>query len=200
MTDLVLKRHRRVPVVLQAEEAECGLASLAMIAAHFGYRVDLTDLRHRYRSLGVSPTLNSILSIADTLGLIGRPVRLGLVELDRLALPAILHWKFDHFVVLVRFGRRGAVVHDPSVGRRLISSRELEDAFTGVAVEFSAAAHFAADASGRVPLLRSLVRSFTGLTSFLGVMLGLLLVTQLLALVPPVATQLLIDEVVMGRG
>jgi len=185
--------------VLQAEQAECGLASLAMIAACHGHEIDLATLRRRYAILNSGPSLRSILSIADAIGLTGRPVRLGLDELGRLSLPAILHWEFDHFLVVTRVKRRGAVVHDPAVGRRFIPKRELADAFTGVAVEFSRAAHFAADTGGRVPLLRSLLRSFKGLARFLGVMLVLLLVTQLLALAPPVATQLLIDEVVLGQ-
>lgn len=198
-TNRMPRRRYRVPVVLQAEQAECGLASLAMVAAYFGHTFDLATLRTRYAILHSGPTLRSILSVANAIALTGRPVRLGLNELRRLKLPAILHWEFDHFVVMTRLKRKGVVVHDPAVGCRFIGRRELDDAFTGVAIEFSATAGFAADAAGKVPLFGSLIRSFRGLPAFLGVMLGLLLVTQLLALAPPVATQLLIDEVVLGQ-
>jgi len=193
------RRRFRVPVVLQAEQAECGLASLAMIAACFGQKLDIAALRTRYAILNSGPTLRSILALANAIGLRGRPVRLGLAELRRLSLPAILHWEFDHFVVMTRYRRRGIVVHDPAIGRRFIAGSKLGDAFTGVAVEFSPASDFASGTAARVPLLRSLTNSFQGLAGFLGVMLGLLLITQLLALAPPVATQLLIDEVVLGQ-
>ena len=193
------RRRYRVPVVIQAEQAECGLASLAMVAAYYGHKPDLATLRARYAFLHSGPTLRSILSLANAIGLTGRPVRLGLAELGRLSLPAVLHWEFDHFVVMTRHRRRGVDIHDPAVGRRFIAKHELADAFTGVAIEFSRAADFRSDATGRVPLLKKLLSSFKGLTAFLGMMLGLLLVTQLLALAPPVATQLLIDEVVLGQ-
>jgi len=192
-------RRYRIPVVLQAEQAECGLAAVAMISAYFGHKLDLATLRRRYAILNSGPSLRSILSVANAIGLSGRPVRLGLADLGRLSLPAILHWEFDHFVVITRVKRRGVVVHDPAIGCRFITRREFGDAFTGVAVEFSRSANFATGETGQVPLLGSLIRSFKGLKGFLGLMLGLLLVTQLLALVPPVATQLLIDEVVLGQ-
>lgn len=195
----MFRRLSRVPVILQAEQTECGLAALAMIAHYFGHRIDLATLRRRYVQPGHGPTLESILSVADAIGLIGRPVRLDLEELGQLSLPAILHWNFDHFVVAMRIERRGVVVHDPAAGRRFVPNKAFSDAFTGVAVEFTRANHFEADASQKVPLVKRLVASFEGLGRYLALMLVLMLVTQLLALAPPIATQLLIDEVVLGH-
>lgn len=187
------------PVVLQAEQAECGLASLAMIAGRFGHRIDLATLRRRYQHTNSGPTLQSILSLAGRLGLIARPVRLDLAELRRLTLPAILHWQFDHFVVLTAVRRKGVVVHDPAVGKRRIGLSALSEAFTGVAVEFTRAANFSRESTVGRSLLLGLLRSFDGLPRYLGLMLLLLLVTQTLALAPPIATQLLIDDVVLGK-
>ena len=195
----MLKHRSRIPVILQAEQAECGLAALAMIAHHFGHRFDLATLRRRHVQPSHGPTLGSILSIADAIGLIGRPLRLDIGEIRQLALPAILHWNLDHFVVAIQVRRRGVVVHDPAIGRRLVTKKALSDSFTGIAVEFTRANHFEEDASCSVPLLRRLVQSFQGLGRYLALMLVLLLVTQLLALASPVATQLLIDEVVLGQ-
>lgn len=195
----MLRWQAATPVVLQAEQNECGLASLTMIANHFGHRLDLAAARHRFRQLNYGPSLRSILASADALGLVARPIRLELEELRRLKLPAILHWQFDHFVVLVRLHRRRVTIHDPAVGRRRITPRQFDEAFTGVAIEFTRSAHFESQSSPRATLMRGLLRSVDGLGKFLGLMLTLLLVTNLLALAPPVATQLLIDEVVLGQ-
>lgn len=191
--------HRGVPVILQAEQAECGLAAIAMVARYFGHQLDLATLRRQFAYLDDGPTLQSQLAIADALGLIARPVTLKLAEINQLILPAILHWEFDHFVVATRVRRRGVVIHDPAVGRRFISKAVLGDSFTGVAVEFARAGHFRKLASGRTPGIMTFVRSVRGLARYLGLMLVLLLATQLLALAPPVATQLLIDEVVLAQ-
>lgn len=191
--------RRRCPLVLQAEQAECGLASLAMIAGYFGHRLQLSSIRRRFAAINDGPTLRSILTMGDALGLIPRPVRLELDDLRRLTLPAILHWRFDHFVVLVRFGRSGVLVHDPAVGRRTVSWRQLDDDFTGVAVEFVRAPDFKSISDRRSSLLTGLTRSFDGLPRFMVLMLVLLFVTHALGLVVPVATQLLIDEIVLGQ-
>lgn len=189
----------RCELVLQAEQAECGLASLAMIAGHFGHRLDLATMRRRFAALNEGPSLRSVLAVADALGLIPRPVRLEIDELPRLALPAILHWRFDHFVVLARVRRRGVVLLDPAAGRRHVSWRQLDKDFTGIAVEFVRSPDFVPQASRRRSLLVGLVRSFEGLPRFTALMLLLLFITQILGLVVPVATQLLIDEIVLGQ-
>jgi ATP-binding cassette subfamily B protein RaxB len=187
----------RVPVILQSRRAECGLAAITMIARQFGHDLDLTALRRRFGE--VRPDLRSLLDVADALGMVGRPLRLGLAETRRLRLPALLHWEFDHFVVLVKVGRRRFVVHDPAVGRRVLDPGEFGAAFTGIAVEFLAVREFTRASGRQLPSLRGLLRSFRGLRSYLSVMLLLLVATQLLSLAPPMATQLLIDEVVLGQ-
>ena len=145
------------------------------------------------------PDLRSLLNVADTLGLVGRPLRLGLADTRRLRLPALLHWEFDHFVVLVKVGRGRFIVHDPAAGRRILGADEFGAAFTGVAVEFLTAPGFAKSSGRQLPSLWGLLQSFRGLRRYLSVMLFLLVATQLLSLAPPMATQLLIDEVILGQ-
>lgn len=185
--------------MLQAEQSDCGLTALAMIAHHFGHNLNLTRFRHQFAAGGDTTSLKSLLLIADGIGLAARPVRLGVDEIRQLKLPAILHWDLKHFVVAIKVRRRGVVIHDPAAGRRLITAKALSDAFSGVAIEFSRASHFQKQKPGRAPGLREFARSLEGLRGYLGLMLVLLLATQVLALAPPVATQLLIDEVVLGR-
>ncbi len=193
------ERHRRVPVMLQAEASECGLTAVAMVAWSFGREVDVATLRGCSAPADRAPTLRGLAATAATLGLIARPVRLGIAELRRLVLPAILHWQFDHFVVLTRVRRSHLVIHDPASGRRRISMPVANDAFTGIAVEFARGGDWQRRKSSGRPRLRWFIRAHAGIYRYLGLMLVLLFTTQLLALAPPVATQLLIDEVVLGQ-
>jgi ATP-binding cassette subfamily B protein RaxB len=168
-----------------------------MIAKYFGHDLDLATMRCRYGD--ERPDLHTMLSIANSLGLIGRPLRLGIAEMQQLRLPAVLHWEFDHFVVVTKVDRRRIVIHDPAAGRRVLGRAEFGAAFTGVAVEFTCAPDFVVQSASRLPSWRGLVQSFRGLPRYLCGMLFLLIATQLLSLAPPVATQLLIDEVVLGQ-
>jgi ATP-binding cassette, subfamily B, bacterial CvaB/MchF/RaxB len=201
MHDLLigLKRGRRLPLILQREHAECGLACVAMIAGWFGCRTSLHALRARQPPGSRGATLNDLLKAAAEFNLAGRALRLEISELSRLALPAILHWRMQHFVVLAKLGRRKATILDPSCGKQMISRAELAACFTGVAVEFSEARGFVEREERQTLSLLHFIGACRNLTSYFGLMLLLLISVQVLSLVPPIATQLLIDEVVLGQ-
>jgi ATP-binding cassette, subfamily B, bacterial CvaB/MchF/RaxB len=195
---LGLRRRPAVPLILQQERSECGLAAVAMVAGHYGHEVGLHSLRGRGSSSRGS-SLKHLVELARELRLIARPLRLEPHEIGKLRLPAILHWRMSHFVLLVRMLPGKAVVHDPASGRRIITSRELDRDFTGIAVELAPAREFCRHAKASGIRLADFIASFQKLSRYLCIMLALLVTTQLLALVPPVATQLLIDEVVLGQ-
>lgn len=87
-------------IVIQSESAECGLASLAMVAGAHGMRVGLSELRRRFPLSLKGAKLNQLIRIAQQLGFATRPLRLDMDDLDKLKLPCILHWDLNHFVVL----------------------------------------------------------------------------------------------------
>src|SRR5438477_11735944 len=98
--------RRRTPLILQTEASECGLACLAMVAGYHGYRTDLATLRARHSISLKGTTLAGLIRIATQLNLSTRPLRLELEGLDRLRLPAILHWDMQPCVVLTADKRR----------------------------------------------------------------------------------------------
>src|SRR5512144_1434599 len=122
--------RRRLPVFLQTEAAECGLASLGMIACFHGHRIDLAGLRRRFTVSLKGATLAYLMQVAGRLHLAPRPLRLELEEIPRLRAPCILHWNLNHFVVLESAGTRGIVIHDPAFGIRKMSLAEASKHFT----------------------------------------------------------------------
>lgn len=192
-------RRRKVPVMLQQENAECGLVCLAMVAAHYGKHIAMDELRRLHGDSCRGTTFSDLLRTTKNLQLAARPLRLGLSELRRLQLPAVLHWRMNHFVVLVRCDRRHYLVHDPASGRRKIGRREFSESFTGAALELLPARGFHQREKGKDLSLADIAGSFRHLWRYLGLMFCLLLSTQVLALAPPIATQILIDELVLGQ-
>ena len=81
-----------LPVFLQTEAAECGLASLGMIACYHGHRLDLAALRRRFTVSLKGATLAYLMQVAARLQLAPRPLRLELHELGQLRMPCVLHW------------------------------------------------------------------------------------------------------------
>jgi ATP-binding cassette, subfamily B, bacterial CvaB/MchF/RaxB len=97
---LIFSGRKTTPLILQTEAAECGLACLAMVASFHGYRTDLASLRRKHSISLKGTTLAHLIQIGSQMKLASRPVKLELTDLNKLRLPAILHWDFNHFVVL----------------------------------------------------------------------------------------------------
>lgn len=193
---------RRLTPMLQAEEAECGLACIAMIAEWHGHKVNLPGLRQRHPTSIKGVKLAELMAVASDLELAPRALRLDLEELSKLQLPAILHWDLNHFVVLEATGRNGAVtIVDPEVGRRRITARELGRHFTGVALELQPTPDFKpveARTRTRLTDLWSRLLNFRGATVQI---LSLSILLQLTALIMPLFLQLTVDEgIAQGDG
>src|SRR5215472_12765529 len=184
----------RVPVVMQGEISECGLACLAMIAAAWGLKADLAALRSRLASTPRGISLRVLVNLAATVGLAARPVRIGLQRLGELKMPALLHWNMDHFVVLERVRGSVAWIVDPAQGRRRVSLESISPNFTGIAVEFTPTDGFQ---PGVLRLSRSFRRAWVddrGLRASAFRALWLTLVLQLTIIALPFAYRSVIDR------
>ncbi len=186
--------NERIRSVLQSEAAECGLASMCMIARFHGHRVDLAGLRQRFPTSIKGMTLRQLIGVASELDLSARAVRLEVEELDRLQLPAILHWDLNHFVVLEKVDRGFAVILDPARGRRRLMLNKFARHFTGVALELTPTADFKPINAQSRTRLSDLWSNLTNFRSAIGQVLLLSLLVQVTALVIPFFIQLVIDE------
>lgn len=189
---------RRLPMVLQTEAAECGVACLTMLAGYHGYHTDLADLRRRFGVSLKGATLKDVIRVADQIGLASRPMRLELGELAMVKTPCILHWDLNHFVILKRVGSSDAVIHDPSVGVRRLSLQELSKHFTGVALEVTPSGGFAkVEAPPRVRL-RQMLGRFTGIKRSLLQLLLLALAIEVFAITSPLFMQWVVDQALVS--
>lgn len=190
---------RRVPMILQSEAPECGIACVAMIASYHGFRTDLTAMRMRLAPSMKGVTLKHISAIADTMKLAARGVKVPLEALAQLKLPAILHWDMNHFVVLTKAAGDRITVNDPARGRRVLSLKEASDHYTGVAMELTPATGFAERDEREKISAWQLVRTATGLRPAIVQVLMLSLVLEILAIASPFFLQIVVDRVVVGR-
>ncbi|MDE2396144.1 MAG: peptidase domain-containing ABC transporter [Burkholderiales bacterium] len=188
----------RVPLILQTEAAECGLACLAMVASAYGYRSDLQGLRRRFSLSTKGATLGDLVRMAEALSLQSRALRAELEDIVQLQTPCILHWDLNHFVVLVSFRRGVALIHDPARGARHVKLDELSRHFTGVALELQPAPGFAR-AEAREPItLRQLLGPVSGLGRSLGQIFLLAFALEAFLLLSPFLMQWVVDDVVVS--
>lgn len=185
---------RRLPIVLQTEGAECGLACISMIATYFGYAVQIADLRRRHGLSLKGATLKDLIQIADRVGLASRPVRLEMDEIGLLKTPCILHWNLNHFVVLKGTWRNGIIINDPGFGARRLTFAQAAKHFTGIALELTPTSGFeTASAPPRVRM-RALLGTLVGLKRSLGQLLGLALALEVFAMISPLFMTWVVDQ------
>lgn len=189
---------RRLPVILQTEAAECGLACLAMIARYHGHDVDLPGLRRRFSISLKGMDLSRVMSMASELGFVVRPLRLEIGELRQLQMPCLMHWDLNHFVVLKKTSVKGVVIHDPAAGDLRLSLQEVSEHFTGVALELMPSVSFEPVKERQAVSLHALTGSIRGWLPALVQIFMLAMALEVFALIGPFYLQWVLDQVLVS--
>lgn len=197
-TNFQFWRKRHLPVLLQTENAECGLACLAMVCSYWGHKTDIASMRRRFSVSLKGVTLKSLMAMAAGVGLSSRPIKLDFEQLPELALPCVLHWNMNHFVVLKSVSRTHAVIHDPAVGMRRLPLQDVSKHFTGVVLELTPGASFSKGKEVQRFSLFALMGRVVGLKRGLLHLLVLGLALQVCALVAPFYMQWLVDNALVA--
>ncbi|HEX4585376.1 MAG TPA: peptidase domain-containing ABC transporter [Burkholderiaceae bacterium] len=190
---------RRVPLILQSEAPECGIACVAMIAGYHGFRTDLSAMRMRLSPSMKGVTLQHIAAIAGTMNMSMRGVQAPLQGLGRLRLPAILHWDMNHFVVLTRVEANRISVFDPARGKRVMPLAEASRHYTGVAAELMPSVGFAPRDERQKITAWQLMGTLSGTHGTIAQVILLSLVLEVFAIASPFFVQIVVDRVVVGR-
>ncbi|WP_256260715.1 MULTISPECIES: peptidase domain-containing ABC transporter [Burkholderia] len=190
--------RRRLPVMLQTQAAECGLACVGMIASYHGHDLDLVSLRRRFSPSLKGATLNDVMLMAYRLGLASRALRLELDELGKLRRPCILHWDMNHFVVLKSVSRSGITIHDPARGVRDVPLAEVSDHFTGVALELMPSPSFARARERESISMATLIGGVTGIRAAFAQVLLLSVALEVFGIVTPFYMQWVMDQVLVS--
>ncbi len=191
------KKH--VPMILQSEAPECGIACVAMVASHYGHETDLIAMRTRLSPSLKGITLKQVSQVAETMGLASRGVKADMPALGKLQLPAVLHWDMNHFVVLTDVTNKTITVHDPARGIRKLTFAEAGKHFTGVAMEFTPTPSFKKqDERNKIGAFQ-LLSVGTGLRGAIAQLVLLSFAIEIFAIAMPFFLQLTVDRVLVGR-
>jgi len=193
--------RRKVPELLQMNAVECGAACLAMILSYYGRKTGVAEV---YKNAGVGRDGLSALNIVQTArryGLQVRSISLQINDFRDVHLPAIVHWEFNHFLVVERWSSSSVTVIDPAIGRTRLSAQAFDAGFTGIVLMFEPGSEFTGRQTGRPAVsLRAYLIQYLKRSPlvFLQILVASLLL-QIIGLTIPVATKVAIDEIIPAR-
>jgi ABC-type bacteriocin/lantibiotic exporter with double-glycine peptidase domain len=176
-------------------ETDCGAACLAMVLAFYGKAVRLDELRNALGGWRDGTSALSLLTVARTHGLRGRGVRVEVESLSYLPAGCILHWGFNHFVVLERVRRDQVRIIDPAHGRRSVTTAELRRLFTGVVLVLEPGDTFERRCATHASVWRHVGEVLRGSRLWIRISVVSVLL-QLFALALPILTGAVVDRVV----
>lgn len=190
----------KVPVVMQMEALECGAASLTMILAYYGKWIPLEQVR---ADCGVSrdgSNAKNMLRAARSYGLKAQGYRYEPEDLKQNGtFPCIIHWNFNHFVVLNGFKKNKAYLNDPAKGSYMVSMKDFDEAFTGICLIFEPTETFEAD--GRQKSMLSFARKrLKGAGSAIAFVILTTIIASLLRIINPVFSRIFLDRLLTGRN
>lgn len=188
---------RRVPELTQMSAVECGAACLAMILSFYGRMSSISEIREQ---CGVGRDGLSALTLVRAARYYGMRVRaVSLQENDFrfVSLPAIVHWEFNHFLIVEHWSPRWVEVVDPAQGRRRMSAQEFDRGFTGVVIMLEPGEHFIRHNPTARPSLRTYAASYVKQAPMIFVqIIGASLMLQLFGLVVPILTKVVVDQII----
>ncbi|HBD94697.1 MAG: NHLP family bacteriocin export ABC transporter peptidase/permease/ATPase subunit [Spirochaetes bacterium GWF1_31_7] len=190
------QKVKKVQTTLQMEAVECGAASLAMIFSYHGIYIPLEQLRVECGVSRDGSKASNMLKAAEKFGLIGKGYKKEPAGLKNCTLPAIIHWNFNHFVVLEGFKNDKVYLNDPACGRKVISEEEFDQSFTGVVLTFTKSPDFK-KTGNRENIFFSILKLLKGSysTLFFIFLAGITLVVP--GIIIPVFSRIFIDEVLL---
>ncbi len=189
----------KVPVVMQMEALECGAACLAMVMAYYGKWVPLEIVR---QDCGVSrdgSNAKNVMLAARHYGFEVHGYRMELEALrENATFPCIIHWNFDHFVVLDGFSGNKAILNDPARGVVKLSMEQFDEGFTGVVITLAPGEGFAP--SGKRKSMLGYARSrLKGAGAAAAFVMLTTVIAYLFDVINPVMSRIFYDRLLTGR-
>ncbi len=190
----------KVPVIMQLEALECGAASLAMIMAYYKKWIPLEQVR---RDCGVSrdgSNARNVLKAARSYGMQAKGYSLDVDSIKESgSFPCIIHWNFNHFVVLCGFRGKYAVINDPARGNIRVTMEEFDRCFTGICMMFEPTEDFTPGGSQKSTIAFARKR-LTGAKAAVIFMITTMVIGYVFELISPAFSRFFMDGLLTGEN
>ena len=194
------KGAAKVPMVMQMEALECGAASLTMVLAYYGKWIPLERVR---ADCGVSrdgSNAKNVLKAARSYGLIAKGYRYEPEDLKKNGkFPCIIHWNFNHFLVLCGFRGNKAVLNDPAKGTYSVSMETFDKSFTGICLMFEPGENF--EPGGKPKSVIDFAKKrLKGAGAAVAFVVATTVISSLIGIINPAFSRIFLDRLLTGQN
>ena len=190
----------KVPVIMQMEALECGAASLAMILAYYDKWIPLEQVRF---DCGVSrdgSNARNLLRAARSYGLTAKGYRYEPDDLKKEGkFPCIIHWNFNHFVVLNGFRKGKAILNDPAKGTYAVPMKTFDESFTGICLFFEPGEDFVPEGK-QTSMLAYAKKRLKGAGAAVAFVVLTSIISSLLGIITPAFSRIFLDRLLTGEN
>ena len=190
----------RVPVVMQLEALECGAASLTMIMHYYHKWIPLEQARVDCDVSTDGSSAKNIMVAARSYGMEAKAWRLEPEDLlEEGPFPCIIHWGFNHFVVLCGFKGKKAVLNDPARGRVTVDWEEFDKEFTGVCITIEPGENY--QPSGKRKTVFSYAKDrMRGTAAAVAFVVITTTISSLFGIISPIFNRIFLDRLLTGAN
>ena len=191
---------KRVPLIMQQQNRECGAACLSMICGYYGKWVSLEQTRV---DCGVSRngvSAGHIVDAARSYGFLAKGYALEPEKLKKdITMPCIIHWGMKHFVVLCGFNGKNAIINDPTAGRLIVSPEEFDKKFTGIVIEIVPGESFVTSGHKR-SILGFAKERLSGKKILAVLIIAAMIINSFFGFLDPLLSGFFIDSILTGES
>ncbi|WNO11607.1 peptidase domain-containing ABC transporter [Teredinibacter sp. KSP-S5-2] len=190
------KVKEKVPVLLQDYDHDGTLVCLTMVLRYYGNFKNISVIRKQSQQAHTGEAFEDLLKMADNCHLSAKQRRIEFNQIDKLLLPAIIHWELNRFVVLTNVSSSTITIHDPTFGKKVINRKEANKLFSGYSFELKPKASFDKPEQNKSFDLNEVFGLLSGFRSSLKASILLALFSQVFILSFPFCYRIVIDRVV----
>jgi HlyB family type I secretion system ABC transporter len=188
------------PFYAQQSAADCGAACMVMIGRYWGKVLKINRVRDMAVISRDGSSLKTLAAAAESLGFNSRPVKASLDQLSQQKLPAIAHWRGNHYLVVYEITAKSVIVGDPAVGQRRLTPAEFSKDWTGYCLLLEPTVSLSQNSEPDAGTFWQLLDLVKPHRLVIGEIFVASIVLQIFGLISPIFTQLILDRAIIHKS
>ncbi|AYV17072.1 peptidase domain-containing ABC transporter [Bacillus velezensis] len=190
---MIVKKKKRVPIVKQLQQTECGLCCCAMLIRFYNSNETLFELRSFLEAGRDGLTIKQLKNLLVHKGFKADIYKSTILGLKKINVPFIAYWNNEHFIVVEKIKENYYYIIDPANGRRKLTEEEFKKGFSSYILYAVPSESFTPNKRKDKNVWFGVLKNITNYKLLFSIIVFFSLISYLLTLYVPILVQKLID-------